>query len=173
MRSQAAKKSRTENDEKPAADSVESILSAQPAAGKQPTVVALTQTARLTSEFVVIRSVETKKARDAAQLGRRAMADIMKNQSVQFVRKAIKDDSAGWVEVVFDESQPIDAELDTYWCEQLIDVHPTLSNYKHFLILPKKGHTNLVVKTIEDYVATYCGLHRIERDETPPLPRCE
>ena len=162
-----AQKVPTANDEKPAADGVEDISAAKPAAAKQPTIVALNQTARLTCEFVVIRSGEVNKARDAAKLGRRAMAEVMKQQSVPFVRKVRKDDAAGWVEVTFDESHPIDEELDTYWCENFIVVHPSLADCEMFLVLPEKGHVGLVIKTIEDYVATYCGLHRIERDETP------
>ena len=94
-----AQKIATANDEKPAADDGVHISAEEPAAAKQSTVVALTQTARLTSEFIVIRCVDVKRPREAAKLGRRAMADVMKNQSVPFVRKATKDDSAGWVEV--------------------------------------------------------------------------
>ena len=112
-----AQKIASANDEKPAADEVVTNSTMEPPAAKLPTVVAIQQTARLTCEFVVIRSVEVKKARDAAKLGRQAMAEVMKQQSIPFVRKVRKDDTAGWVEVTFDESQPIDEELDTYWCD--------------------------------------------------------
>ena len=145
-----AQKIPTANEEKQAADGVVDNSTEKPAAAQQPTVVAIKQTARLSSEFVVVRSGEVKKARDAANLGRRAMAEIVKQQSVRFVRKFSKDDSAGWVEVVFDDSLPIDEPLDQYWCENFIDVHPSLTGCQMFLMLPKKGHVGLVIKSVED-----------------------
>ena len=65
------------------------------------------------------------------------------------------------------DSLPIDEKLDTKWCELFIDVHPSLTGCVRFLTLPKKGHIGYAIKTVEDYVATFCGLARIERDETP------